>query len=184
MDTDSGRLLLTLARGAIDEAFGGSPPPAEDALWLYELGACFVTLTLEGELRGCIGSLEAHRSLLEDVRDNARSAAFHDPRFPPLTREEWRRTQIELSLLSPLEAMSFTGEEDALSQLQAGRDGVVIEYREHRGTFLPQVWEQLPDPRVFFSHLKMKAGLPSAFWADDIKLHRYRVRKWKESDYD
>ncbi len=184
MDTDRGRLLLAIARHAIDEAFGSPVPAIEDALWLYELGACFVTLTLDGELRGCIGSLEAHRSLLEDVRDNARSAAFRDPRFPPLTLEEWRRTRVELSLLSPLEAMKFADEKDAVSQLQAGRDGIVIEYKAHRGTFLPQVWEQLPDPRMFFSHLKMKAGLPSDFWADEIKLYRYRVTQWKESDYD
>ncbi|MHB9119749.1 MAG: AmmeMemoRadiSam system protein A [Burkholderiales bacterium] len=184
MNTDRGRVLLGIARHAIDEAFGGLVPPAEDALWLYELGACFVTLILDGELRGCMGSLEAHRSLLEDVRDNARSAAFRDPRFPPLTKEEWARTQVEISLLSPFEAIKFVDENDAVSQLQAGRDGVVIEYQSHRGTFLPQVWQQLPDPLVFFSHLKMKAGLTPDFWAEGIKLYRYRVTKWKESDYD
>lgn len=175
---------MDIARHAIDEAFGDVAPPAKDAPWLSELGACFVTLTLDGELRGCMGSLEAHRSLLQDIRNNALSAAFRDPRFPPLTKEEWGCTRVEISLLSPLEAMKFFDENDAASQLQADRDGVVIEYQSHRGTFLPQVWQQLPDPLVFFSHLKMKAGLTPDFWAEGIKLYRYRVTKWKESDYD
>lgn len=184
---DKGRILLQIARNSIAEALGRSDhvvhelPRGSD--WLQVEGACFVTLTQGNQLRGCIGSLEPHRSLLEDVKANARAAAFNDTRFTPLTADELDETQIEVSLLSATQAMEFIDEQDALQQLRPGVDGVVFEYGYHRSTFLPQVWEQLPETREFMAHLKQKAGLPADFWSDDVSLSRYTVSKWKESDY-
>jgi AmmeMemoRadiSam system protein A len=150
------------------------------AEWLEHPGASFVTLTKGGDLRGCIGSLEAHRPLAEDVRANAVAAAFRDPRFMPLSREEFGDIRVEVSLLSPTEPLAAGSEAEALAALRPGVDGVVFEYAHHRSTFLPQVWEQLPQPAEFLAHLKRKAGLPQDFWAADVRLSRYTVSKWKE----
>lgn len=180
MHTDQGRILLAIARSAIAQQFGHLFNATVDAPWLQEPGATFITLTQAGELRGCIGTLQAHRSLLEDVKANAIAAAFRDPRFPPLQAAELSSTRIELSLLSPSAPLVFTSEQEALAQLQPNIDGVIFEYGTHRSTFLPQVWEQLPDPKTFMAHLKRKAGLDALFWSDEIKLARYHVSKWKE----
>jgi AmmeMemoRadiSam system protein A len=180
--TDVGRTLLPIARASIARALGRSHVVDETAPWLLEPGACFVTLTRQGELRGCIGSLEARRSLLADVKANAVAAALHDPRFSPLSAQELDRTEIEVSLLSPMQALAFSSEADALGQLQPGIDGVVFEFGTLRSTFLPQVWEQLPDPDEFMAHLKRKAGLHADFWAAEVRLQRYTVSNWKESD--
>ena len=147
---------------------------------MAEPGASFVTLTRRGDLRGCIGSLEAHRPLGLDVRENAVAAAFRDPRFMPLSRKEFDGVRVEVSVLSPHEPLVLGSEKDALDVLRPGIDGVVFEYGHHRSTFLPQVWEQLPDPAEFIAHLKRKAGLPMDFWADEVRLSRYTVDKWKE----
>jgi AmmeMemoRadiSam system protein A len=189
---NKGKILLSIARSSISEALGQDQKTTEDAdvdpdkdsAWLQNKGACFVTLTQKGQLRGCIGSLEARRSLLEDVINNARAAAFKDTRFSPLTSEELNDTDIEISLLSAMEALSFSNEQAALAQLRPGVDGVVFEYSHYRSTFLPQVWEQLPDSREFMAHLKQKAGMNPDFWSDDIKLSRYTVSKWKERDIE
>ncbi|MFZ4623922.1 MAG: AmmeMemoRadiSam system protein A [Rhodoferax sp.] len=177
-----GQTLLPIARAAISTALHRPLQAQEDAPWLQQPGACFVTLTQQGQLRGCIGSLEARRSLLADVKANAVAAALHDPRFPSLTLAELADTQVELSLLSPMQPMQFRDEADALAQLRPGTDGVVFEFERHRSTFLPQVWEQLPNVAEFMAHLKNKAGLPASFWASGVRLHRYTVDKWKESD--
>ena len=142
----------------------------------------FVTLTQQGELRGCIGSLSAHRSLLSDLKSNAIAAALHDPRFAPLTADELGITEIEISLLAPTQPMAFRDEADALSQLRPNIDGVVLEFGRYRSTFLPQVWEQLPEPRQFMAHLKRKAGLPADFWDHGIQLSRYSVTKFTEKN--
>ncbi len=176
-----GTTLLPIARASISAALGRTLEVAEDAVWLQELGACFVTLTQRGQLRGCIGTLEARRSLLVDVKANAVSAALRDPRFSPLTATELAQTEIEVSLLSPMQAMRFDSEAHALAQLQPGIDGVVLEFDRYRSTFLPQVWEQLPTASEFITHLKHKAGLPPDFWAEGVRLSRYTVSKWKES---
>jgi AmmeMemoRadiSam system protein A len=193
-DAAKGRILLPIARAAISCALNVPRAADEFAPWLHEDGACFVTLTQGGGLRGCIGSLEAHRSLLADIKGNAVAAALHDPRFPPLTREELGITEIEISLLSPLQAMDVRSEADALAQLRPGIDGVVFEYtpsgvlaggmggRHYRSTYLPQVWEHFPQPRQFLASLKNKAGLPGDFWAEGVRLSRYTVTKWKESE--
>jgi AmmeMemoRadiSam system protein A len=139
-----------------------------------------VTLTRHGDLRGCIGSLEAHRPLREDIQANAQAAAFGDPRFPPLSEDELDTTQVEVSILSRPEPMHFRDEADFLTQLRPGIDGVILEYGWHRATFLPQVWEQLPEPRQFMANLKRKAGLASDFWSNEIRISRYGVEKFKE----
>ena len=187
MNTDTviaerGGILLPIARAAISSALGCEQHANEQEAWLQERGACFVTLTQQGELRGCIGTLEAHRSLLQDVKANAHAAAFRDPRFAPLAADELDKTSVEVSLLSAMTPMQFSGERDALTQLKPGIHGVVFEYGHHRSTFLPQVWEQLPNVVEFMAHLKYKAGLPPEFWADEVRLSCYTVSKWKESD--
>ena len=177
-----GNTLLPLARAAIAGALGQSQTDRNLPLWLEQPGASFVTLTQEGALLGCIGSLEARRPLHIDVKSNAVAAALHDPRFAPLTFTELEYTRIEVSLVSPMQPMRFSSQADALSQLRPGVDGVVFEYAHYRSTFLPQVWEQLPDTREFLAHLKQKAGLPMEFWADQVRLARYTVDKWREGD--
>jgi hypothetical protein len=179
---DLGTALLVRARNAIAAGFGRPPAPEPDHPALREPGATFVTLTQQGELRGCIGSLEAWRPLDQDVRANARAAAFDDPRFLPLTEGELERTRVEVSLLAPAVDMTFSSEEDALRQLRPGIDGVILQSGRHRGTFLPQVWESLGEPRLFLAHLKQKAGLPPNFWSPDVRLSRYEVQKWKEAE--
>ena len=178
-----GRVLLPIARAAIARALNLSHSADESAPWLAEHGACFVTLTQRGELRGCIGSLEAHRPLLHDVKSNAVSAALRDPRFAPLSSAELNITEVEISLLSSTQAMDVSDEADALAQLRPGIDGVIFEWNAYRSTFLPQVWEQLPQPHQFMTQLKRKAGLPGNFWAEEVKLSRYSVTKWRESDF-
>jgi AmmeMemoRadiSam system protein A len=181
MSTDRGQTLLAIARASISTALGQPLQAAEDAHWLQEWGASFVTLTQHGQLRGCIGTLQARRCLLADVKSNAVSAALHDPRFLPLKASELAQTEIEVSVLSPMQALQFENEQHALAQLQPGVDGIALEYAHHRGTFLPQVWEQLPDGRDFLTQLKRKAGLPPGFWSEELKLYRYSVAKYKES---
>ncbi|HLY95700.1 MAG: AmmeMemoRadiSam system protein A [Sideroxydans sp.] len=177
-----GRVLLPIARAAIAHALNVPHTADETAPWLAEHGACFVTLTQDGELRGCIGTLQAHRPLLADVKSNAVSAALRDPRFAPLSADELGITAVEISLLSPTQAMEVEHEADALAQLRSGVDGIVFEYGRYRSTFLPQVWEQLPHPRQFMAHLKRKAGLPADFWEEGVRLSRYTVTKWREQE--
>jgi len=178
---DPGPTLLTLARNAISGRFGLPQLATEDSPELHQPGATFVTLTQRGDLRGCIGSLEAWRPLAQDVQANALAAAFRDPRFEPLTAAELPITRVEVSLLTPTEPMPFTSEADALHQLRPEIDGVIFTAGHRRSTFLPQVWEQLPDPASFMAHLKQKAGLPANYWGPDVRLERYTVKKWKEA---
>jgi AmmeMemoRadiSam system protein A len=179
---DAGQVLLPLARAAIAAELGVARIAPNDLPWLKEHGASFITLKKEADLRGCIGTLRAHRPLAEDVRANAVAAAFRDPRFKPLTLEEFGRVSVEISVLSALEALSFTDEQDALRQLRIGTDGVVFEYGHHTSTFLPQVWESFKTPAEFLANLKHKAGLPPDFWDRDVKLMRYTVKKWSEKE--
>ena len=177
-----GQILLPIARSSISTALGKPWQADESAPWLKEPGASFVTLKRGEKLRGCIGSLEAHRPLLLDVKANAQAAALRDPRFAPLTLIELDSTHIEVSVLTPKEPLSFTSEAHAHEQLRPGIDGVLLEYGRNRGTFLPQVWEQLPTAVEFLRHLKQKAGLPQDFWAKDLRLFRYQVQKWSEAN--
>ncbi|MBP6307833.1 MAG: AmmeMemoRadiSam system protein A [Burkholderiaceae bacterium] len=181
---NAGDVLLPLARNAIAAAAGRAEPPPEDAAaatWLQAPGATFVTLTRDGQLRGCIGSLQAHRSIQADVQANAVAAAMRDPRFAPVTAGELDRIAVEVSLLSAAERLQFSGEAEALAQLRPGIDGLIFECGAARSTFLPQVWSQLPDPADFLAQLKRKAGLPGDFWSDEVRLSRYTVHKWTEA---
>ncbi len=179
-DENTGRILLPIARAAIAQALGLTQTADESAPWLAENGACFVTLTQFGQLRGCIGSLHPYRPLLADVKGNAVASAMHDPRFHPLAADELAMTQIEISLLSPSEPLHYLSEEDALAQLRPGVDGIIFSFDGYRSTFLPQVWEQLPEPYEFMAHLKRKAGLRGDFWAPGVQLSRYTVSKFSE----
>lgn len=176
-----GNTLLRLARNAITSRFGLPQATTTDCPELHSPGAVFVTLTRNGQLRGCIGSLEAWRPLGEDVRENAIAAAFRDPRFKPLCAEELPATRIEVSLLRPPEAVTFNSEVDALAQLRPNIDGLILSAGQHRATFLPQVWEQLPEPSAFLARLKEKAGLSANYWGPEVRLERYAVTKWKEA---
>jgi len=178
---ERGLILLAIARESLAAALGLGGETPRDEPWLREIGATFITLRERGELRGCVGSVRAYRPLLDDVRSNALAAAFSDSRFPPVQAREYSGISMEVSLLSPCEACEFGCEEEALAQLRPGIDGIIFEVGERRSTFLPQVWEQLPDPRDFLNHLKHKAGLPPSFWDPGVKLWRYSVTKWAES---
>jgi uncharacterized protein len=176
-----GASLLRLARASISTALGHRVDATEAAASLHEPGACFVTLTQHGQLRGCIGSLQPYRSLLADVQANAVAAALRDTRFAPLSLADLEQTDIEVSVLSTMQPMQFTDETDALAQLRPGVDGVVFEFGPHRSTFLPQVWEQLPQAHDFMAQLKRKAGLPADFWDAGVRLQRYTVHPWQEA---
>lgn len=137
--------------------------------------ASFITLHKHGALRGCIGALEAYQPLINDIAEHAFAAAFNDPRFPALEQNEMEQIDIEISVLGKPQPMSFKNEEDLLQQIQPGIDGLILEYGINRGTFLPSVWEQLPDKKDFLNHLKMKAGLPTHWWDNAVKLSRYET---------
>lgn len=142
---------------------------------LREQGASFVTLQINKRLRGCIGSLQAYRPLVQDIVHNAYAAAFADPRFSPLTDIELANIEIHISILNKPEIMQFSSEEDLIRQLRPGIDGLILSDKGHRGTFLPAVWESLPEPRLFLAHLKLKAGLPQDYWSDTLTVQRYTV---------
>jgi hypothetical protein len=150
-------------------------PPA-----LGETMASFVTLRIEGELRGCIGTAFACRPLVEDLSHNGFMAAFHDPRFPPLTVSEFGATGVEVSVLSPPAPFPFDDEDDLLARLVPGRDGLILEHGARRGLFLPQVWESLPDPVEFLRYLKRKAGLPDAPLKPGVRARRFVAAKFAD----
>ena len=172
-----GAALVAIARAAI--ASRDEPAPAAwNEPWLKAPGASFVTLKIRGDLRGCIGSIEPRRALGDDVAHNAYAAAYGDPRFPPVDARERAELQVEVSVLSPREALYAKTEDEALAVLRPGLDGIVLQYGAMGATFLPQVWESMPDPRAFLEHLRRKAGLPPRFWHPDMKLSRYTVEKY------
>ena len=168
--------LLDLARESIERGVYGERVKIDTNRYdemLGEDGASFVTLNLSGNLRGCIGSLEARQPLVLDVSSNARSAAFRDPRFTPVTAGDLPQLDIHISVLTPATPMTFDSEADLIEQLVPGVDGLILSAGMRRGTFLPSVWESLPDARDFFLQLKRKAGLPVDFWSDDVRVDRY-----------
>ena len=178
---NAGGILLPLARAAIARELNRPFAAHADAGWLHAVGASFVTLKKNAELRGCIGTLEARRPLGADVAANATAAAFRDPRFAPLQDAELDAVHIEISVLSPAEPLPCRDEAEAIARLRPGRDGVIFECNGYRATFLPQVWEQLPDPRQFLGQLRRKAGLAHDFWSPAVKLSRYTVSQWHET---
>jgi AmmeMemoRadiSam system protein B/AmmeMemoRadiSam system protein A len=180
-ETDArGPVLLAHARAAIAGALQLDASVAPDRAFLRQPGASFVTLHRRRELRGCIGSLTARRPLGVDVRENAVAAAFSDPRFRPLTRSEYAEVDVEVSVLSASTPLAVGSEAELLSRLRAGVDGLTLEFGDCRGTFLPQVWQSLPDAREFVAELKRKAGLPRDFWSPQLQVSRYTVDKYTE----
>ncbi|ADR37244.1 AMMECR1 domain protein [Oceanithermus profundus DSM 14977] len=180
------RRLLDVAESAIENALNGGPlhPPALAGLppRLAQPGASFVTLTQGGRLRGCIGSLEPVRPLAEDTHRNALAAAFRDPRFPPLAAHEWPRTDVEVSVLSPPEPLPYESLDDLIRKLSPEM-GLVLEHPRGRATYLPQVWQQLPDPERFLASLAQKAGLSPSVYADPAtRLAFYTVEKFTRRD--
>ncbi len=182
------KTLLQVARQAIQAGLqsGGRKHLTIDAndfsTPLQQIRATFVTLEIDGALRGCIGTLEAHQPLICDVAHNAHSAAFSDPRFPPLSEAEFPKLDIHISILSPAESMQFSSQEDLLSQLRPGIDGLILQDGIYRGTFLPSVWESLPEAQQFLTHLKLKAGLPQNHWSDTVKVYRYTSEYFGDED--
>jgi len=179
---DRGRVLLAHARSAIAEALRLDPHPAPQRAFLQRPGASFVTLRSSGSLRGCIGSLQARRALGADVRANAVAAAFSDPRFAPLRAAEYGEIDVEVSVLSAAAPLPVASEYDLHGQLRAGVDGLILELGSRRSTFLPQVWESLPDAREFVDELKRKAGLRRDFWSEELRFSRYTVEKFTETE--
>jgi hypothetical protein len=176
--------LLTLARRSIHHGLetgraprldaGGEPPE------LQVHRAAFVTLELQGHLRGCIGHLEATQPLVLDVSDNAFAAAFQDPRFPPVSARELDPLSISISVLTPSTELRFASEAALLDLIEPGRDGLILADAGRRGTFLPSVWEQLPERRDFLRRLKEKAGLSPDHWSDRLRVWRYRTESFGE----
>ncbi|WP_200762759.1 AmmeMemoRadiSam system protein A [Nitrosophilus alvini] len=191
MDERLKRTLLNIARVAIKEEFMGHKELNEGVIErltkmfpeLLEKRATFVTINEQGSLRGCIGSIIPYRTLLEDVIENAKAAAFHDPRFAPLSRDEFEKINIEISILTVPEILPYSDKEDLRKKIRPGIDGVILKYNGYQATFLPQVWEDLNDFDQFFAHLCMKAGLGP----DCLDLHpeilTYQVEKFSEEDF-
>ena len=178
------QILLDIAKQAILDHFEGVshlniPALLEKFPHLATHQATFVTLTLNKQLCGCIGSLIAHRPLLEDLIHNAHAAAFEDPRFYPLSKEEFKTVQIEISLLSAPEVVTYTDTAHLKEQIRVGEDGIILQKGSRRATFLPQVWEQLNTFELFFSHLCQKAGLEPSCLENYPEIWRYRVEKVK-----
>jgi hypothetical protein len=173
--------LLAAARRAIQEGLAGkrwTPRLNGLAPGLREPGAAFVTLKLDGRLRGCIGSLAPHQPLILDVAHNACAAAFEDPRFEPVDAGQAARLEIHVSVLGPTAPLPVSDEADLLAKLRPGVDGLVLHAGRQRATFLPSVWEELADPAEFLRHLKLKAGLPPGAWSDDWRFERYEVEEF------
>lgn len=182
LDQAARRTLLKLARDSIGHGLRTGRPldtePSDYPEPLQQQRATFVTLHRAGSLRGCIGHLEAITPLVRDVVNNAFAAAFRDPRFPALRAEELSDVRIDISILSLPQSIAFSSEQDLIRQLQPGSDGLILEDKQARGTFLPSVWDTLPNPRDFLLHLKQKAGLPPDYWSDTLKIARYHTESF------
>lgn len=184
-----GALLLHIARTALEERLrpvvetsGAAITETASAPWLLDRGASFVSLHKLGRLRGCVGTLEPVRALIEDVRHNAMAAALEDSRFPPVEHVELAALQIEVTLLAPRERLTCASERDAIAMLRPGIDGLLLTWSGRRATFLPQVWDSIPQPKRFLAALKEKAGLSARFWDRSIVLERYTALRWSESE--
>lgn len=176
-----GAALIARARNAVAGDLGLTPVAMPAHQELHRPGATFVTLFTSGALHGCVGSLEASRSLEDDVRANAVAAAFRDPRFAPLRVDEFAATRFEVSVLGPATRVEAASENNVLAALVPHRDGVILAWRDRRATLLPQVWETLPEPRAFLQALKHKAGLAADFWSPEIRIERYTVTSFHEA---
>jgi AmmeMemoRadiSam system protein A len=184
LPTEGRQTLLRLARESIVHGLTCGRPlgvdPEDYAPELRAERAAFVTLKERGTLRGCIGHLEPVQPLVQDVAENAFAAAFRDPRFPPLQDGELPMLSIEISVLTLAEPVTFASEADLLGKVEPRRDGLILRAGAARGTFLPSVWESLPEPRDFLRHLKIKAGLRPDFWSEEVEILRYRTESFSE----
>jgi uncharacterized protein len=185
------RRLLDVAEESIWHGLNHERPmpvdPEQEPEALRARRATFVTLGHDGTLRGCIGTVEPIRPLVEDVAYNAYAAGFRDPRFPPLSEAELAGLDLQISLLTPPEPITFRSEAELIKQLRPGVDGVILHDTGHRGTFLPAVWESVPEPREFLRRLRIKAGLPPDRWSDTLQVERYTTESFGrrlESDPD
>ena len=176
-----GQRLLRLARESIHHHLGGPSFEVPDGEIYQEKAATFVTVMRKGELHGCIGTLEPQRTLVDDVQHNAVAAAFFDPRSRPLLPNELNTISVEVSLLGPLEPLRVRSEVEAIEKIRPHEDGVVLRDGRQRATFLPQVWEKLPDPVEFLAQLKQKAGIPVHGWSPSLEVFRYSLTKWSDS---
>lgn len=171
------QILLRVAAASIEHGLSHRKPlmvdPGAYPAELRAKRATFVTIEIEGTLRGCIGTLEATQPLVVDVAQNAYAAAFHEPRFLPLTMEEFRQIDIHISLLHPPVPMPVGSEKELIDRVRPGIDGLILEERGRRGTLLPSAWDSLPTPTEFVEHLKLKAGLPPDYWSCTLRIHRY-----------
>lgn len=174
--------LKDIAAAAIEFGLQYDRPPKPDISHLphalRETGACFVSIYKKGELRGCVGTVMAHRPLAEDANHNGFSAAFNDPRFAPLKAAEWAHCQLHLAVLDEPQPIFVKDQQDLLDKLTPGVDGVILSSGNKRATFLPQVWQQLPDKQEFISHLKQKAGLGFDEWPVNLKIQLYQTQSF------
>lgn len=174
-------ILLPLARETIELFFAKKSRTSKiESPFARGKGACFITLQKNNSLRGCCGTIFPYQSLIKDIQTNALQAAFHDPRFPILKEDELSKTHIELSILSKPQSIQTNTEKNILTTLRPHIDGVVLEWQEHKSTFLPLVWDAFPEKELFFAALKKKAGLSEDFWAKDMKIFTYTTSTWKE----
>jgi len=185
LDSIDRKILLSIARQAVEFSAKKQPLPKLELsklpVTLCELGATFVTLTRFGDLRGCIGTLEAYQPIALDVQEHAAAAAVQDYRFPPVRLDEVNEIKIEISLLTPNQPLEYSSPQDLLNKLRPGVDGVILKHGFNRATFLPQVWEKLPDKEQFLSHLCMKMGASPDLWkTDKINVLIYQVEEIKE----
>ena len=182
---EEGKYLLSVARKTIDRALSGKEGPEKGGTDLSPLfdeqRGTFVTLTIRGNLRGCIGHIIPQEALIEGVRINAINAALKDPRFRPLSKNEWKRVKIEISILTEPKPLSYSDADDLLKKLRPGIDGVIIKKGYHQSTFLPQVWDQLPRKEEFLNHLCLKAGLDGDEWKKGrIEVSTYQAQAFEE----
>ncbi|WP_353571093.1 AmmeMemoRadiSam system protein A [Candidatus Albibeggiatoa sp. nov. BB20] len=176
------KILLQTARASIKQGLEQGHPPnvnlSEYPAELRVIKACFVTLEIQHNLRGCIGALVANQSLIEEVACHAYAAAFDDPHFTVLQSREYALLSVHIAILSELEPMQFDSEHDLIRQLRPNIDGLVLEDKSYKSMFLPIIWKSQPHPQDFLYQLKRKAGLPTDYWSDSIKIQRYTTESF------
>jgi len=182
---EEGRYLLSVARKTIEQKISNLEAQVEfdsfDSNKFSEKRGTFVTLTIDDGLRGCIGNIIPQESLLDGVKANAINAAFCDPRFRPLSGKEWEKVKIEISILTDPKPLDYSNRKDLLEKMRQGTDGVILKKGYNQSTFLPQVWEQLPDKKEFLTHLCLKAGLDGHEWEKEkLEVLTYQVQAFEE----
>ena len=182
---EEGRYLLSFARKTIEQKIFNLGAQLElesfDSNTFSEKRGTFVTLTIDGGLRGCIGNIVPQESLLDGVKANAINAAFRDPRFEPLSEKEWEKVKIEISILTDPKPLDYSNRRDLLEKMKPGSDGIILKKGYNKATFLPQVWEQLPEKKEFLTHLCLKAGLDGNEWEKGkLEVSTYQVQAFEE----